>query len=219
MSYALALVDFDGTLADSMPYWLRLPADALREAHLPLPDGFDEYIRSVPMWEIAREMETAYPPLAGARPLAERWGERMAAYYAHDVPLKRGAAEFLALLRSRGLRICILSATRHALLDAAIDRLGVAPLVDGVYTEEEIGSKRTEAPYAFFRERLGVPYERMLLAEDAPRNIAAARSLGVTAVGVYDESMAHAADAIRADASLFLPDFSDLSALDALLLG
>ena len=37
MAFSLALVDFDGTLADSMPYWLRLPADTLRAAGLPQP--------------------------------------------------------------------------------------------------------------------------------------------------------------------------------------
>ena len=36
MAFSLALVDFDGTLADSMPYWLRLPADTLRAAGLRL---------------------------------------------------------------------------------------------------------------------------------------------------------------------------------------
>ena len=49
MAFSLALVDFDGTLADSMPYWLRLPADTLRAAGLPQPEGFAEYIRSVPI--------------------------------------------------------------------------------------------------------------------------------------------------------------------------
>lgn len=39
MAFSLALVDFDGTLADSMPYWLRLPADTLRAAGLPQPGG------------------------------------------------------------------------------------------------------------------------------------------------------------------------------------
>ena len=97
------------------------------------------------------------------------------------------------------------------------ERLGVAPLVDGVYAEEETGSKRTEAPYAFFRDRLGVPYEKMLLAEDAPRNLAAAEALGVSGVGVYDESMKEYTEMIRAGAAVYLPDFSDLSALEELL--
>lgn len=217
MAFSLALVDFDGTLADSMPYWLRLPADTLREAGLPQPEGFAEYIRSVPVWEIAKEMTKQYPQLEAGPPLAVRWSAEMAAHYAHEIPLKPGAKELLHALRAAGLRVCILSATRHALLDPAIDRLGVAPLVDGVYAEEETGSKRTEAPYAFFRDKLGVPYEEMLLVEDAPRNLAAAEALGVSGVGVYDESMKEYTETIRAGAAAYLPDFSDLSALEKLL--
>ena len=200
MAFSLALVDFDGTLADSMPYWLRLPADTLRAAGLPQPEGFAEYIRSVPIREIARDMSA-----------------EMAAHYAREIPLKPGAKKLLQTLRAAGLRVYILSATRHALLDPAIERLGVAPLVDGVYAEEETGSKRTEAPYAFFRDRFGVPYEKMLLAEDAPRNLAAAEALGVSGVGVYDESMKEYTEMIRAGAAVYLPDFSDLSALEELL--
>ena len=64
---------------------------------------------------------------------------------------------------------------------------------------------------------LGVPYERMLLVEDAPRNLAAAESLGAAGVGVYDESIKEYTEMIRAGAAVYLPDFSDLSALEALL--
>ena len=209
MAFSLALVDFDGTLADSMPYWLRLPADTLRAAGLPQPEGFAEYIRSVPIREIARDMGAKYPQLEAETPLAVRWSA--------EIPLKPGAKKLLQTLRAAGLRVYILSATRHALLDPAIERLGVAPLVDGVYAEEETGSKRTEAPYAFFRDRFGVPYEKMLLAEDAPRNLAAAEALGVSGVGVYDESMKEYTEMIRAGAAVYLPDFSDLSALEELL--
>ena len=210
MAFSLALVDFDGTLADSMPYWLRLPADTLREADLPQPEGFAEYIRSVPIWEIARDMGKMYPQLEANTPLAARWSAEMAEYYARAVPLKPGAKELLRTLRAAGLGVDILAATRRARLGPAVERLGVAPLADGVYAEEEIGSKRTEAPYAFFRDKLGVPYERMLLVEDAPRNLAAAEALGIAGVGVYDESMKEYTETIRAGAAAYLPDFSDL---------
>ena len=112
MAFSLALVDFDGTLADSMPYWLRLPVDTLREADLPQPEGFAEYIRSVPIWEIARDMGKMYPQLEADTPLAARWSAEMAEYYARAVPLKPGAKELLRTLRAAGLGVYILSATR-----------------------------------------------------------------------------------------------------------
>ena len=217
MSYALALVDFDGTLADSMPYWLSLPKDALREAGIPEPEGFDAYIRSVPMHEIAADMAKKYPAVEAECPFLQRFDAQMRAHYAEHVPLKPGADGLLRLLHRANIRICILSATRHELLDAVAERLGVTALADGIYTEAEAGSKRTEAPYAYFRDTFGVPYGKMLLIEDAPRNLAAAKTLGLTTVGVYDESMKNENAAVRATSQIYLPDFSDLTALEELL--
>ena len=134
MAFSLALVDFDGTLADSMPYWLRLPADTLRAAGLPQPEGFAEYIRSVPIREIARDMGAKYPQLEAETPLAVRWSAEMAAHYAREIPLKPGAKKLLQTLRAAGLRVYILSATRHALLDPAIERL----IFEGVIGSEEM---------------------------------------------------------------------------------
>ena len=93
MAFSLALVDFDGTLADSMPYWLRLPADTLRAAGLPQPEGFAEYIRSVPIREIARDMGAKYPQLEAETPLAVRWSAEMAAHYAREIPSQAGSKE------------------------------------------------------------------------------------------------------------------------------
>ena len=87
MAFSLALVDFDA-LADSMPYWLCLPADTLRAAGLPQPEGFAEYIRSVPIREIARDMGAKYPQLEAETPLAVRWSAEMAAHYAREIPCR-----------------------------------------------------------------------------------------------------------------------------------
>ena len=105
MAFSLALVDFDGTLADSMPYWLRLPTDTLRAAGLPQPEGFAEYIRSVPIREIARDMGAKYPQLEAETPLAVRWSAEMAAHYAREIPLKPGAKKPANAARGGAARI------------------------------------------------------------------------------------------------------------------
>ena len=57
----------------------------------------------------------------------------------------------------------------------------------------------------------------MLLIEDAPLNIAAAAEQGLGTVGVYEAVMAAWQEDIRRTADVYLRDFSDLSALRALL--
>ena len=217
MIYKAALLDFDGTLADSMPCWLDLPRRTLAEAGIPEPPGFQQTIREIPMREIAVWMAGEYPELVRERTLEERWYAMMADSYLHRVSLKPGAEELLDLLREAGLRPAILSATKRPLLDVALDRFGLFSRVDLVLTEEEAGSKRTEAPYRLAAERLGAELAEMVLVEDAPRNLAAARALGLGTVGVFDESMAPFRAELLAASDLALPDLSDLAPLRAFL--
>ena len=217
MIYKAALLDFDGTLADSMPCWLDLPRRTLAEAGIPEPPGFRRTIREIPMREVAVWMAAEYPELVRERTLEERWYAMMEDNYLHRVSLKPGAEALLDLLRELGLRPAILSATKRPLLAVALERFGLFPRVDLVLTEEEAGSKRTEAPYRLAAERLGADLAEMVLVEDAPRNLAAARALGLGTVGVYDESMAPFRAELLAASDLALPDLSDLAPLRAFL--
>ena len=217
MQYKAALVDFDGTLADSMPWWLDLPRQTLIEEGIPEPEDFSGIIRRLTMREVAVWMAEQYPHLVRDRTLRERWESMMERNYLKRISLKPGAKELLSLLREAGLTVVILSATRRPLLDTALEHFGLLPRVDRIYCEEETGSKRTEKPYLFLEEELGVSRSEMLLIEDAPLNIAAAAEQGLGTVGVYEAVMAAWQEDIRRTADVYLRDFSDLSALRALL--
>ena len=217
MSYKAALVDFDGTLADSMSCWLDLPWQAFRRAGLTPPENFDELLRSTPMWEVAEQLQRDYPGLSPELPLLDYWLRLMEENYLCRVALKPGALELLALLRRKGLKILVLSATSQPMLNTALSHFGLLRRIDGAVTEDEAGSKHSSAPYDACAGLLGCAREELLLIEDAPRNLATARSLGLGTVGVYDASMAEELPLLRQNAQVYLPDYSDLSALEALL--
>lgn len=213
MSIKAALIDFDGTLADSMPFWLDLPRSSFRRAGIEPPADFDRRIRSVPMWELARLLPPEYPELTADGPLEEQWCAAMTANYRDRISLKPGAAELLKELREMGLEIVILSATRYSLLLPALDHHGVAALADRVYSEEEAGSKHSPDAYNFCASRLGLLMDEMLLLDDAVRNISAAAELGLATAGVFDESMAAWQETIRRIADVYMPDLMDRKAL------
>lgn len=217
MGFSLALVDFDGTLADSMPYWLALPAETLRRAGLPEPPGFQELVRVRPMWEVAGFLTERYPRLEDGGPLPEQWYGMMEQNYLHRVALKPGARAFLTLLRESGARVWLLSATRQPLLDRAVEHFGLGPLLDRVLTEEEAGSKHTPAPYRYCAAAAGVSPAETVLAEDAPRNLAAAAALGLGTIAVRDESMARWAEEARRIAGLYLDDLRETDRIRAFL--
>lgn len=191
MAIKLILADFDGTLVDSMPYWVRLPWDFMKENGIAPPEDFDALLRSRPMWEVAQLLMERYPRLQGQGDVYERWLARMEQHYRQDVAFKDGAVELLHALRAAGVRVCLLSATRSDLLHKAVAHFGVEALVDGVVSEKDVGaSKRCPEPYYHCMERFGVTAEETLLLEDSCPNLCTGHALGLYTCAVYDEFMA-----------------------------
>lgn len=213
MRFKAALIDFDGTLVDSMPWWMGLPRQSFLRAGLEPPAELEEWIRTVPMWELSLRLVREWPALEAEGPLLEQWMAQMKENYLHRVPLKAGALELLEELRARSLTLVILSATGRDLLDPAMAAHGLDKRVDLVFSEAEAGSKHTEAPYRLLAGRLGAAPEEMLLVEDALRNIETASALGLGTVGVYDKFMAAHQQELQRRADVYLPDLRDLSPL------
>ena len=216
MAYQLALVDFDGTLAESMDYWLSLPFVTIQEANIPEPEGFRDYIRSIPLWEVGAQMERDYPFLLEKGTVTEQWYRHMEDNYRYHVALRDGAVEFLQLLRKQGLKIALLSATRRATLDIGVERFGLFDLVDGVYSEEQIGSKRSPEPYEFLAKEFSVPLSDMFLVEDSWKNLRTAGELGLGTVAIQDPTMAKWEAQLR-QSDVYLPDFHDLTPVETFL--
>ncbi len=216
MRFKAALIDFDGTLEDSMPWWLGLPRQSFLRAGIEPPAELEKWIRTVPMWELSARLCREWPALEAEGPLLDQWMARMKENYIRRIPLKAGASELLDELRARSLTLVILSATGRDLLEPAMAAHGLDRRVDLVFSEAEAGSKHTEAPYRFLAGRLGLAAEEMILIEDAVRNIETASILGLGTVGVYDETMAPYQEELRRLADVYLPDLRDLSPLKKL---
>ena len=216
MSFQLAIVDFDGTLAESMPYWLELPFVTLKQENIPEPEGFRDYIRSLPLWEVGAQLQRDYPFLLEKGPVPAQWYAHMEENYRHHVPLREGAAEFLKALRRRGIKTVLLSATRASTLAIALERFGLYALLNGVYSEEQIGSKRSEEPYRYLEKTTGIPLSNMFLVEDSWKNLRAAAQLGLGTVAVQDPSMAKWEAQLR-QSDLYLEDFHSLTPVEDFL--
>ena len=217
MAIRMILADFDGTLVDSMPWWVELPKVTLRKNGVPVPEDMDMLTRSRPMWQIAAVLTERYPVLGQEETLYSAFMDSMRVNYAENIPMKPGAYAFLRRMKDKGMPVTLLSATNHGLLDPALESYGITPLLCDVITEGDVGaSKRTGAPFEFCMERFGLAAEELLLLEDSLVNIRAARSLGVRCVGVADTTMAADGAELRECTELFLSEGADWEKIDAL---
>ena len=218
MSIRWILADFDGTLADSMPYCAALPYEERKARGIAAPADLGDLIRARPMGEIAGILAARYAALGDREALYEAWTERMAENYAGRIALKPGAEALLEDFRRRELPVCLLTATDHRLLDPALDKLGLKRFLCAAVSEAEAGgSKRTGVPYRFCLERLGARAEETLLLEDSLPNLRGGRAAGLKTCGVYDESMAPVWEDIQRETDVSLRDLRSREALLALL--
>ena len=131
MNKLFAIFDMDGTLVDSMVYWQRLGREYLTAQGV--TEGMDEVLERIKAMTMAESsalfIETFGLP-GTPESVAAEMNAVMDEHYRSDIPLKPGAADYLAALKKRGTKMCVATATPEPLaLDVALthmDAVGAA---------------------------------------------------------------------------------------------
>lgn len=96
-----------------------------------------------------------------------------------------GARETLERLRAEGIRIALGSASKNA--PAILERTGLASLFDAIADGHDVNRSKPD-PQVFLvaAQKLGLPPEDCMVAEDADAGVEAARAAGMTVLAVGD---------------------------------
>ena len=189
MDKPFAIFDMDGTLIDSMIFWKNLASEYLSSKGVKqIPEDILERIKPMTMSESAALFQQEFG-LTGD-PEAEM-NAMMDEHYRNDIPLKPGVREYLQTLRSRGVRMCVASATAEPLMEASLSRLGVRDYFEFLLSCETVGAgKRSPLVYKESAKRLNAVPEEIAVYEDALYALQTAKEAGYYVVGVYDDSAA-----------------------------
>ena len=211
MNKRFAIFDMDGTLVDSMPYWQRLGKEYLLRAGVKeVSPELLERIKPMTMAESTalfhRELGLAGSP----EEIADELHAIMEAHYLHDVPLKPGAADYLRKLKARGVRMCVASATVERLVEACLNRLGVADCFEFLLSCDTVGAGK-DRPDVFFAaaKRFDAEPGEIAAYEDAIFAAETAAKAGFYTIGVYDANGAGSWAALQAFAAETITDWND----------
>lgn len=187
MDKQFAIFDMDGTLIDSMIFWKNLASEYLRSKGVKqVPMDILERIKPMTMSESAALFVQEFG-LTGD-PEAEM-NAMMETHYRQDIPLKTGVKEYLQMLRSKGVRMCVASATADHLMEACLKRLQVRDYFEFLLSCETVGAgKRSPLVYQESAQRLNAVPNEIAVYEDALYAIQTAKDAGYYVVGVYDDS-------------------------------
>jgi thiamine-phosphate diphosphorylase len=181
------VLDFDGTVLDSMQVWLGLAQDFLRA------NGAE------PRSDLDEQLANCADLVAGAAWLQKEYGLKLTPdetlhglldmlntrYLA--CKLKPGAEEFLREAGRRGFRLVIGTASDRKAVESILAKYGLLELFLDIITTGETGlDKKDPAFYWIALERLGTRRSSTWLFDDAPFCLDAARSCGLHTAGVTD---------------------------------
>jgi HAD superfamily hydrolase (TIGR01509 family) len=173
------LFDWDGTLVDTMSMIYRANVVALRSYGISMSrEWFRE--RYTPDWRQSyRELgipESLWGEMAG------RWTDEMVKMRPRAMPWARGA---LRRLRSRGIRVGLVTASTRAVVEPSITRLNLAGVFETAFYSDDVALSKPH-PEALLRalDELGVGPAATIYVGDTPVDLEMTRAAGASFVAV-----------------------------------
>ena len=204
-----AIFDFDGTLFDSMFVWDGSSAKYLRSIGIEPDPATNEQVGRMSLLQSARYFRKKYAIPYTVDEIMDGINRTVEELYFYKVQPKDGVIEFLKDLKSRGVTLCIATATDRYQIDAALRRCGMDGLFSEIFTCSEVGHGKDE-PIIFRRARefMGTPKAATVVFEDAAHAAKTAKADGFKVAAVYDPSEERQEE-LRAAADHFIKSFND----------
>ena len=101
-----------------------------------------------------------------------------------------GALAAIDVARGAGLRVAIASSSSRSLIDAVVERLGIASHVELLLSaDDEKRGKPAPDVYLTAARRLEVAPDQCLAVEDSPVGVQSAKAAGMSCVGLVTHEM------------------------------
>ena len=199
--------DLDGVIVDSEQVWDDVREQLAHERGGRWPEGAQAAMMgmSSPEWSAYMHDEIGLsesPEEINAEVVA-----RMLDRYRERLPLIDGAVEAVRRLAPE-FRLGVASSSNRPLIEAVLERAGIADLFDAVVSSEEVaGGKPAPDVYLEAMRRLGAEPDRTAAIEDSSNGIRSAHAAGMRVIALPNTHYPPAEDALAlAAAVLSSPD-------------
>ncbi len=204
------LFDFDGTLVDSMPAYVKVMLDILDDNNIEYDNSIIKTITPLGFLGTAKYFKELGVKLT-TEEMAQKMGEYAIEAYTYHIPAKKNVIEVLKQLKKEGAHLNILTASPHITLDPCLKRLGMYDIFENIWSCDDFGTTKADPEiYKKAAEKIGAPVENILFLDDNYHADKTAKEAGMKVCGVYDESSKDSVDEIKMIADFYINDFIEL---------
>ena len=186
----LAIIfDADGTLLDSMYIWKELGGRYLRSIDVDPERNLSEILSHLSLEEGCMYLKNKYELKKTLQEIRDGIVRIIQDFYIDEVGLKDGVKNFLESMRQKNIPMVIATSGDRVLLNAALERNGIADYFDAVFTCSELEtSKREKKIYMECAKFFGLEPHNIAVFEDSLFALETAKSAGFITFGVEDDS-------------------------------
>lgn len=206
------IFDLDGSLADSMWVWPEIDVEYLGRFGITLEERLQGEIDGMSFSETADYIRERFQIPDSTEKMKQDWNRMARDKYEKEVPLKKGAGEFLEACQRKGILLGIATSNSRELVENFIRSHGLSDTFSCVLTACEVG-KGKPAPdiYLAVADRLGVDPSACLVFEDIIPGIQAGQAAGMKVCAVEDAYSAQWREEKTALADYYIQDFTELT--------
>ncbi len=206
-----AIFDLDGTLLDSMAVWDTLGEDYLRAIGKEPKADLKEKISVMSLNQAAEYFISEYGVSGNMQEIMSDFNEILSDFYFKRAFVKKGAKEFLELLKKKNIKMCIVTATDKILAKKSLKNNQMLEYFEHIFTCSEMGvGKDSAESFNKAVKSLDTEKERTFIFEDALYAIKTAKGAGFPVVGVFDQSAANDQAEIKRIADVYINSFLEM---------
>lgn len=210
-NFKAAIFDLDGTLINSMPFWNNLGHEFLKKKGKIPPDNLFKILKTMNLPEASKYFIDNFNLNLSVEEVISEINTMIIDKYKYEINLKEYVKEYLKKIRSKNIKMCVVTAADKELCKIVLTRLKILEYFEFILTCGETNmSKNNPEIYIKATKMLGYEIENIIIFEDSLHCIKAAKDAGFYVVGVHDKSANEDEKEIKLISDVYIKSFKTL---------
>ena len=211
-SFDFAIFDFDGTLSATEKLWEKVDRAFFAARGIAYTPEAHQTLATLGFTGGAHWVREEFGVRDSVEEICDEWNRMGAALYETEAVLRDGAEGYLLALRAACIPIALATTNDPQVLASMAPRIRVEELFDAVVCGKEVGKSKDHPDiYLEAARRIGADPSRTIVFEDIIAGTRSANSAGFMTCALRCTDPLQPRDILRAEADLWLDEWTDIS--------